>query len=133
MRASKLTVGLLAAPLALLLSATALADDAVKVAQGGGASHLTDSKGRSLYVFKKDTANQSACSGDCLAKWPIYYQEKVAASGDLKPSDFGTITRGDGKKQTTYRGMPLYYFAGDQAPGDAKGQGVKDVWFLAAP
>jgi predicted lipoprotein with Yx(FWY)xxD motif len=132
MRASKLTVGLIATPLAVLLSTAAWAD-AVKVAQGGGGTHLTDAQGRSLYVFKKDAPNQSACSDDCVAKWPIYYQEKVEAPGSLKPSDFGTITRADGKKQTTFRGMPLYYFAGDQAPGDAKGQGVKDVWFLAAP
>jgi hypothetical protein len=29
--------------------------------------------------------------------------------------------------QVTYKGMPLYTFAPDQKPGDAKGQGIKDV------
>ena len=48
-------------------------------------------------------------------------------------ADFGTITREDGQKQTTYKGMPLYYFAGDKAAGEVKGQGVKDVWYVAAP
>jgi predicted lipoprotein with Yx(FWY)xxD motif len=32
-------------------------------------------------------------------------QEKVGVTGDLKASDFASITREDGKKQ----GMPLYY------------------------
>lgn len=27
----------------------------------------------------------------------------------------------------TYKGMPLYTFAEDTAPGQAKGQGIKDV------
>ena len=52
--------------------------------------------------------------------------EKVAAKDGLKDADFGTITRADGKKQTTYKGMPLYFFVGDKAAGDTNGQGVKD-------
>ena len=96
-------------------------------------THLTDTKGMALYVFKKDSPGKSACTGECVAKWPLYYQEHAAATGDLKASDLGTITREDGKKQTTYKGLPLYYFAGDKAPGDVNGQGVKDVWFVAAP
>lgn len=96
-------------------------------------SFLTDTKGMTLYVFKKDSPGKSACTGECVAKWPIYYQEHAAATGDLKASDLGTIAREDGKKQTTYKGLPLYYFAGDKSSGDTNGQGVKDVWFVAAP
>ena len=55
--------------------------------------------------------------------------EKVGVTGDLKASDFASITREDGKKQ----GMPLYYFARDAAPGDTKGDGVKEIWSLAKP
>jgi predicted lipoprotein with Yx(FWY)xxD motif len=49
------------------------------------------------------------------------------------PADFGTLTRSDGKMQTTFRGYPLYYFFKDQMAGDMKGQGVKDVWYLVDP
>lgn len=99
----------------------------------GVGNYLTDSKGMTLYTFKKDTAGKSACAGDCVAKWPPYFREKVAAPAGTKADDFGTITREDGKKQTTYKGLPLYYFAGDEKSGDTKGQGVKDVWYVAVP
>jgi len=93
---------------------------------------LVDGAGMTLYVFKKDAPGQSAWSGDCLAKWPAYLGTGAVGAG-LKAEDFATITRADGARQTTYRGMPLYTFAGDKAAGDAKGQGIKDVWFAAAP
>jgi predicted lipoprotein with Yx(FWY)xxD motif len=86
-----------------------------------------------LYNFKKDTPGKSACEGECLAKWPIYFVDMVAPKDGLDAKNFGTITRADGKKQTTYKGMPLYFFAGDKAPGDTNGQGVKDVWFVVTP
>jgi predicted lipoprotein with Yx(FWY)xxD motif len=82
-----------------------------------------------LYTFKKDTPVKSACAGDCVTNWPPYHQEKVGVIGDLKASDFASSTREDGKKQ----GMPLYYFARDAAPGDTKGDGVKEIWSLAKP
>jgi len=107
---------------------------AVKVAKDGKVgSFLTDEKGMTLYVFKKDTPGKSVCAGSCVEAWPLFYSEKVSVSGGPKAEDFGTITRDDGKKQTTYKGMPLYYFVKDAKPGDTTGQGVKDVWFVAAP
>lgn len=123
------------AVLALLAAQAASADHhVVKVAKKDGVgSYLTDAKGMTLYVFKKDAPGKSACAGDCVTRWPLYYREKVEAAGEVKPSDFATITREDGQKQTTYKGLPLYYFAGDKAAGDTSGQGVKDVWVVAAP
>jgi predicted lipoprotein with Yx(FWY)xxD motif len=96
-------------------------------------SYLTDAKGMALYIFKKDSSGKSACAGPCVAKWPIYDVEQVGVSGKLDAKSFGTITREDGKKQTTYKGMPLYYFAGDKAPSDTTGHGLNEVWFLAQP
>jgi hypothetical protein len=43
----------------------------------------------------------------------------------------GTSARPDGSTQVTYAGHPLYYFSGDSAAGDAKGQGLNGVWFIA--
>ncbi len=120
------------------LAATALparaADGAVKIMKSGKAgSYLADGSGKTLYTFKKDTPGQSACTGDCVAKWPLFYEQKVTAPAGIDPSAFSTITRSDGKKQTAYKGMPLYYFAGDKGAGDTSGNGVRDVWEVAKP
>jgi predicted lipoprotein with Yx(FWY)xxD motif len=118
-----------------LAGGIALADHhAVKVAKKDGVgSYLTDIKGMTLYHFKKDTPGKSACEGGCLANWPLYFVDAVAAKDGLDAKNFGTITRADGKKQTTYKGMPLYFFIGDKAPGDTNGQGVKDMWSVVNP
>ena len=122
----------------ILLSASAgpaAADHhAVKIAARDGiGQYLTDAKGMTLYWFKMDGENQSACTGDCLEKWPVYYREGIAAPLGVDTSDFGTITRADGRKQTTFRSFPLYYFFKDKDPGDTFGQGVKNVWYVIDP
>jgi LPXTG-motif cell wall-anchored protein len=96
-------------------------------------SYLTDSKGMTLYLFKKDTPNTTVCYDACAKAWPPF-----SASGTLSlPSgvsgSLGTITRKDGTTQITYNDTPLYYYAPDKGPGDVKGQGVGNVWFVMAP
>jgi len=104
----------------------------IKSKEGVG-SYLADSKGMALYYYKMDSAGKSMCAGGCAERWPVFYADKVTVPAGLKAEDFGTITRDDGKKQTTYKGMPLYYFAGDKNPGDTNGQNVYNVWFVMAP
>jgi len=96
--------------------------------------YLKDSKGMTLYWFTKDGKDMSACMGGCLEKWPIFYDENAAASmPGTDPEDFGTLTRSDGKMQTTFRGYPLYYFFKDMAAGDENGEGMKGVWYMVDP
>lgn len=107
---------------------------AVTVAKKDGVgSYLADGKGMTLYTFKKDAPGMSACEGPCVEKWPLFHAENVTAGTGLNAKDFGSIIRPDGKKQTTYKGMPLYYYAGDKNPGDTGGQGARDVWYAAVP
>ena len=123
------------AVLSLAFAGVALADHhAVKLAEKGGVGKfLTDSKGMTLYIFKKDSPGKSACAGPCVEKWPLYFREKVAVPDGVMAVDFGTITREDGKRQTAYKGWPLYYYVNDKAPGDVLGQGLGTVWFVANP
>jgi predicted lipoprotein with Yx(FWY)xxD motif len=123
------------AVLSLALAGAALADNhAIKLSEKSGVGKfLTDAKGMTLYIFKKDSPGKSVCAGPCVVKWPLYYREKVSAPEGVAAGDFGTITREDGKPQTTYKGLPLYYFSGDKAAGDVMGQGFGSVWFVANP
>ena len=57
----------------------------------------------------------------------------MLAGDGLDSSDFATITRTDGSSQTTYKGWPLYYFAGDAKAGDINGDGLESVWFVGKP
>jgi len=51
----------------------------------------------------------------------------AAGSTPAGVSSLATVKRPDGSVQVTYKGTPLYTFAQDQSPGQAHGQGVKDV------
>ncbi len=94
---------------------------------------LTDADGMSLYFFSRDTKDTSECVAGCLSAWPIFYQENLVLDTGLEASDFATIDRADGAKQTTYKGWPLYYYAADSQAGDANGDNVNSVWFIAKP
>ena len=110
------------------------ADPTIKLAEKGGVGKfLTDSQGMTLYIFRKDSPGKSACVGPCVVKWPPYFRQMVTVPEGLNAGDFGTITREDGKQQTTYKEWPLYYFEGDKAAGDVLGQGLGNVWFVANP
>ena len=110
------------------------ADNVVKVAKKDGVGrYLTDIKGMTLYCYKNDSAGKSTCLGECVVKWPIYYRAVVVVADGLRKSKFKIFMRIDGKKQTTYKGRPLYYYSDDKVPGDMNGQGVDNVWFIVAP
>lgn len=65
--------------------------------------------------------------------WPAVTVEGEAPELDGVTGEVGTITGVDGACQVTLNGWPLYHFAGDTDPGDVKGQGVNDVWWVLSP
>ncbi len=98
---------------------------------------LVDSKGRTVYLFQKDTGSMSTCSGACATDWPpVTTTGKPTAGSGLTASMVGTTTRSDGSKQVTYNGHPLYTYIGDQKAGDTNGQGVNAFganWYAVSP
>jgi predicted lipoprotein with Yx(FWY)xxD motif len=92
---------------------------------------LVDSKGMTLYVYGKDTASASNCTGQCLANWPALIANGTLTAGSGVTGTLTSFDRPDGTKQVAYNGMPLYYFIADKKPGDTVGQGKGGVWFVA--
>ena len=92
----------------------------------------------------------SNCTGSCLAVWPVFHasaggnptgqpdggtppppppppyiiegaSQALSVATGLDASDFAEFTRADGTTQTTFKGWPLYEFAGDSKAGDTNG------------
>lgn len=93
---------------------------------------LTDGQGRTLYLFAKDVDGTSACSGGCTDVWPVFYAKNRVFGAGLDSTQFGVMTRADGRQQITFRGWPLYRFAQDTKAGEVKGEG-KNSFYVAKP
>jgi predicted lipoprotein with Yx(FWY)xxD motif len=95
-----------------------------------GQQVVTNAAGFTLYWFAPDTSTTSKCTGSCATYWPPVKGPATAMSGVT--GTLGTITRPDGTTQATYDGHPLYTYAADTAPGQAKGNGLNlsgGLWY----
>jgi predicted lipoprotein with Yx(FWY)xxD motif len=80
---------------------------------------LADGTGRTMYIL-------DAVPTDTNSWKPVNGNAPLApADSNVKSSLIGTTTNANGTKQATYNGKRLYYYSGDTAPGDRKGQGKK--------
>ena len=94
---------------------------------------LVEASGRTLYLFTNDERNVSNCSGGCAGAWPPLVTVDDPAAGDgVDGGLLSTLTREDGSAQVTYNGRPVYYYAGDEKPGDTNGHEVGGVWFAVS-
>src|SRR5262245_36562639 len=75
---------------------------------------LRTNTGFTLYHLTTDSSSMTSCTGGCAQAWPPLLLPKGVdrvVSGGRK--GFATIMRPGGGRQVTYRGMPLYTYAGD--------------------
>ena len=88
-----------------------------------------------LYMFDSDTNGEAAstCYDSCADAWPPLTVEGDPTAGDAVTAELDTFEREGGARQVAAGGWPLYYFASDEEPGDANGQGVNDVWWVLRP
>src|SRR5689334_22998804 len=103
----------------------------VKTGHALGKTVLVNRSGMTLYSLSAETHGRFICTGSCLSEW-----HPLRARSGQKPTgarSLGTVRRPGGQMQVTYKGKPLYAFDGDHKPGDAKGEGFKDVgvWHAA--
>jgi predicted lipoprotein with Yx(FWY)xxD motif len=92
-----------------------------------GSTVLVNSHGLTLYRLSGEGAGHFICTSTaCVGIWhPL-----KASSGNTPTGSVGSLSlvkRPDGTMQVAYKGMPLYTFVKDTAPGQANGQGIKDV------
>ena len=92
---------------------------------------LTDAKGLTLYYRTTDTAT-SVCSGVCAQSWPplLFSGSGTPTSSTTLPGKLSVLSDTNGS-QVAYQGHPLYTFASDTAPGQATGQAVGKIWYVA--
>ncbi len=85
---------------------------------------LVNSKGHTLYLFKKDRNDRSACNGMCPQFWPpLLSHGKASAGPGVKASMLGTTRRSNRSLQVTYNKHPLYTFVLDKRAGQTNGEG----------
>jgi predicted lipoprotein with Yx(FWY)xxD motif len=117
-------------------TAAAQNDPSVNVRTSGAfGALLTDPDGWALYMWAGDEPGESNCYDACADEWPPYTIDSSPVAPPGFPGALSLIDRGDGTWQVTLDDMPLYYFAGDNSPGDANGQGSFDFgapWHIVA-
>jgi predicted lipoprotein with Yx(FWY)xxD motif len=132
-------IGLLAAALAVAAAAAILA---AVLATNGSAKTIAVVKtmhnaslnktvlvtrnGLSLYSLSVERHGRFICTTSaCLALWkPLVVAKGVKPTG---VSGLTAVKRPDGRRQVAFHGAPLYRFVQDTKPGQANGNGFKDV------
>jgi predicted lipoprotein with Yx(FWY)xxD motif len=90
---------------------------------------LTDSHGRTLYSLSSEQGGHVTCTtaNGCARIWPpvlLPAALKAASAGPGVQAGLLGTAKEAGVVYVTYRGWPLYTFAGDAGPGEAKGEGI---------
>jgi predicted lipoprotein with Yx(FWY)xxD motif len=96
---------------------------------------LVAANGKTLYRYTLDSKGVNRCTSNaaCSKYWPqllIKSTAKPTAGSGASAALLGTIKAAHGMQQVTYAGFPLYYFAGDSAGGQTKGQGFEKQWYV---
>ncbi len=99
----------------------------LKIERVKGRRVLASANGHTLYSLSAERHGRFVCtkSSGCLTLWhPVLIAKGAKPRGPVK---LGTVRRPEGELQVTFRGHPLYSFAADAKPGQARGEGLKDV------
>jgi predicted lipoprotein with Yx(FWY)xxD motif len=97
---------------------------------------LVSGRNQTIYLFDKEDGSRSECYGDCVTAWPpVLTRGPPRAAGQVRAGKLGTTARTSGRRQVTYNGHPLYYYAHESA-GQILCQNVSEfggLWLLVKP
>src|SRR4051812_27355863 len=118
-RTLRITIGILLVAVVAAATVAAAASDStaakakksptLKLRKTAYGKILVDKNGRTLYAFGHDKTDKSRCSDQCAGFWPPATAPKKPTVGSgITKSKLKVIKRGDGSKQLSYNGHPLY-------------------------
>ena len=123
-----------AAPATPTASTTAARGPKLKITDSDYGRILANGRGRALYLFTADKGKASTCAGDCATAWPPYIVKRKPVAGQgVRHGLIGTTRRDDGRLQATYAGHPVYFYVGDNEPGEVLCQAVNEFggfWYV---
>ncbi len=100
---------------------------------------LVNGQGQTLYMLTSEKGGKITCTDDngCTKIWPDNELPKgmtsATAGSGIQTSLLGTVKNSAGELYVTYNGWPLYTYSGDNAPGQANGQGITSfggTWYV---
>jgi predicted lipoprotein with Yx(FWY)xxD motif len=97
---------------------------------------LFDADKQAVYVFERDGKGKSRCYGACAEAWPpVFANGRPVAGKGVRAALLGTVKRRGGRRQVTYAGKPLYYYA-HEGPGEVLCHDVNlngGYWWVVGP
>jgi predicted lipoprotein with Yx(FWY)xxD motif len=97
---------------------------------------LFDADNQAVYVFERDSNGKSRCYGACAEAWPpVFANGRPVAGKGVRAALLGTVKRRGGRRQVTYAGKPLYYYA-HEGPGEVLCHNVNlngGYWWVVGP
>jgi predicted lipoprotein with Yx(FWY)xxD motif len=91
---------------------------------------------QAIYVFERDSEGRSACYGECAKAWPpVFTKGRPRAGRGVRARLLGTTRRRNGRRQVTYAGRPLYFYA-HEGPGEVLCHDVDlngGFWWVVGP
>ena len=93
--------------------------------------YVIDMSGRPVYALVRSGTTGTGgtvtvdCTGACAQDFlPVIGRPRVETSGAIDTTILGTVRRGDGTRQVTLNGMPLWRYKGDQVSTHTRGHGM---------
>jgi predicted lipoprotein with Yx(FWY)xxD motif len=135
-RPRRMALGISAAALLLAGALAAVAIASSGTLTVGSAANGTlkktvviNSGGRTLYSLTPETTHHLLCTTKmCLSVWPpltVHSKNVKLKDGSGVHGTLSLVKRPNGIWQVALRGKPLYRFTGDEAKGEANGEGIK--------
>jgi predicted lipoprotein with Yx(FWY)xxD motif len=97
---------------------------------------LFSGRDQAIYLFTRDQRRKSRCYGACARAWPPFFARgRPRAGAGVRQSLLGTTKRRHGRRQVTYNGHPLYFYA-HEGPRQVRCQNVEEfggLWLVVKP